>query len=182
MRLGAGLLAAKAALAFQQCADSVVLTGAGQYGRHRLAAKDWFFLARYFLMLLRCASRYRSSNLEKCLNSFDSSVAKLQPPVTGLGFEMLPPAERSQFLACIVSLIQAGPELLQDVVMAAPMSSASLRRGWRSLPPYIDEIVQRLPHVARSRKVEKNASRAPASRHSVVYKWARLLRKMRQAL
>ena len=182
MRHGTGLPAATAALAFQQCADSVALAGAGQYGRHRLAAKEWFFLARYFVMLLRYASRYRSSNLARCLNRLDSNVARLQPPVTGLGFEMLPPAERSQFLACIVTLIQAGPELLQEAVMATPLSSASLRQGWRSLPPHINEIVHRLPHSERSRKAEKKVDREPVSRKSVVYRWARLLRKIRQGL
>jgi hypothetical protein len=183
MRHATGLPAPKAALAFQQCADSVAVLGAGQYGRHRLSAKDWFLLARYFLMLLRCAARYRSSNLAKCLNSLDASVSKLQPPVTGqLGFEMLPAAERSKFLSCTVSLIQIGPELLEDAVVAAALSSASLRQEWRSLPQDIDEIVNRLPLVERSRKVVKNASGTPVSRRSVMYKWARLLRKMRQAL
>lgn len=171
---------ADAALAFQECADRVVLTGAGSYGRHEMQAKEWFYLARYFLMLLRCAARRERSGLGKCLTGLDPGVSRLRPPVTGLGFEMLPTSERSAFLESVRALILAGPESLRSAVVAESMKDTSLRQGWRSLPPHIDGLVREIPQLVRSRYVKGSSSRAPMSRRTVLYKWARLQRKMRQ--
>jgi hypothetical protein len=174
------LPAANAALAFQESADRVVLAGEGAYGAHQLQAKEWFHLARYFLMLLRCAVRRQTSGLGKCLTSLDPDFPLLRSPVTGLGFEMLPTSERSRFLENVGALIQAGPEQLRNAVVADSLKDTSLRQGWRSLPPYIDDIVRELPQLVRSRKVKKSSSPAPISKRTVLYKWARLQRKMRR--
>lgn len=174
------LPAATAALAFQECADRVALTGAGNYGIHQLQAKEWFYLARYFLMLLRCAARRHVSGLGKCLAGLDPAVSRLHPPVTGLGFEMLPTLERSGFLASVGSLIQAGPEKLGSSVVAESMKDTSLRQGWRSLPSHIDGLVRELPQLVRSRKAKGKSAPAPMSRQTILYKWARLQRKMRR--
>lgn len=169
------------ALAFQERADRVVLTGSGTYGDHQLQAKEWFFLSRYFLMLLRCAARRQSSGLGKCLIGLDPGVSRLRPPLTGLGFEMLPTSERSRFLAGVEALIQAGPEQLRNAVVAESMNDTSLRQGWRLLPPHIDDIVHEIPQLVRARKANGGSSSAPISRRAVLYKWARLQRKMRRA-
>ncbi|MGK5038461.1 TniQ family protein [Janthinobacterium sp. LB3P118] len=175
------LSAADAALAFQKCADQVALTGAGSYGAHRVQAKEWFHLARYFLMLLRCAVRHQDSGLGRCLAVVDPSVSRLRPPVTGLGFEMLPTLERSGFLESVGALIGAGPEQLRSAVIAESMNDTSLRQRWRSLPPHIDSLVHEIPQLVRSRKTKGNSTPAPMSRQTVLYKWARLQRKMRRA-
>lgn len=180
IRYGVALPAAIAALAFQERADNVVLTGEGNYGVYQLQAKQWFHLARYFLMLLRCAARRQVSGLGKCLTGLDPGVSRLRPPVTGLGFEMLPTSERSPFLESVGALIQAGPEQLRSVVVADSMKDTSLRQGWRLLPPHIEDIVGEIPKQARSRKANGNSSPAPLSSRTVLYKWARLQRKMRR--
>lgn len=180
IRHGPALPAANAALAFQECADRVALTGAGSYGIHQLQAKEWFRLARYFLMLLRCAARRQVSGLGKCLAGLDPGVSRLRPPVTGLGFEMLPTFERSRFLESVGTLIKAGPEKLRSAVVAESMKDTSLRQGWRSLPPHIDSLVRDLPQLVRSRKAKGNSATTPMSRQTILYKWARLQRKMRQ--
>lgn len=180
IRHGKALPAANAALAFQKYADHVVLTGAGNYGVHQLQAKDWFHLARYFLMLLRCVARHQVSGLAKCLASLDPGVPHLRPPVTGLAFEMLPTLERSGFLESVRALIQAGPEQLRSAVLAESMKDTSLRQGWRSLPPHIDSLVREIPQLVRSRTPKENSALAPMSRQTVLYKWARLQRKMRR--
>lgn len=174
------LPAANAAFAFQERADRVVLTGVGAYGGHQLQAKEWFHLARYFLMLLRFAARRQISGLGKCLTGLDPGSCRLRPPITGLGFEMLPTSERSGFLESVGTLIQAGPEQLRSAIVADSLTDTSLRQGWRSLPPYIDDIVREVPKLVRTRKATKSSSPAPKSRRTVLYKWARLQRKMRR--
>lgn len=173
------LPAANAALAFQECADRVVLTGTGNYGIHQLQAKEWFHLARYFLMLLRNTARRQASSLGKCLASLDPGVYRLRPPITGLGFEMLPTLERSAFLESVGALIQAGPDKLRSAVVAESMTDTSLRQGWRTLPAHIDGLVRELPQIMRSRKTKANSARTPTSRQTILYKWARLQRKIR---
>lgn len=180
IRHGPALPIANAALAFQDRADRVVVTGVGSYGSHQLQAKEWFHLARYFLMLLRCAARREGSGLRKCLTGLDPGVSRLRPPVTGLGFEMLPTWERSALLESVGALIQAGPEALRSAVVAASMRDTSLRQGWRSLPPHIDSLVREIPQLVRSPKARGNSSPAPICRRTVMYKWARLQRKMRR--
>jgi len=181
MGSGTAAAASKGALVFQDCADYVVRSGAGHYGVNNLTAKEWFFLARYFLMLLRCASRCKLSGLARCLQMLDPDVALLRPTTTGLGFEMLPPGERAVLLSSIGKLILAGPARLSSAAASASLKSASLRQGWRLLPPHIDDIVRALPQVARSRQpnVRKTVSE-PMPRQTVAYMWARLNRKMRQ--
>lgn len=179
IRHGSALPAANAALAFQECADRVALTGAGSFGNHQLEAKEWFHLARYFLMLLRCTARNQVSSLGKCLACLDPGVSGLRPPVTGLGLEMLPPLERSKFLGSVGALIQVGPEKLLNSVLAKSMNDTSLRQGWRLLPPCIDSLVREIPQLVRSRKANGNSTPAQMSRQTVLYKWARLQRKMR---
>lgn len=174
------LPAANAALAFQERADSVVLTGAGTYGAHQLQAKEWFYLARYFLMLLRCAARRQNSGLGKCLTSLDPVSCRLRPPITGLGFEMLPTLERSGFLQSVGTLLQAGPEQFRSTVEAHSLKDTSLRQGWRSLPPYIDDIVREIPQLMRTRNAKRRSSSALLSKQTVLYKWARLQRKIRR--
>lgn len=180
LRHGVMLPAAKAALAFQEHADHVVIAGAGSYGAHQLQAKEWFHLARYFLMLLRCAARRQKSGLGKCLAGLDPGSCRLRPPITGLGFEMLPTSERSAFLESVEGLIRAGPEKLRSAVVAESLNDPSLRQGWRSLPPYIDDIMREIPQLVRSRKAKTSAGPTPISRQTVLYKWARLQRKMRR--
>lgn len=180
LRHGVMLPVAKAALAFQDRADRVVITGAGFYGAHQLQVKEWFHLARYFLMLLRCVARRQASGLGKCLAGLDSGSCRLRPPITGLGFEMLPTLERSGFLESVGALIAAGPECLRSAVVANSLRDTSLRQGWRSLPPCIDEIVHELPQLVRSRNAKKSSAPAPISMKTVLYKWARLQRKMRR--
>lgn len=180
IRRAVTLPASGAALAFQECSDRVVLTGVGSYGEHQMQAKEWFHLARYFLMLLRCAARRQVSGLGKCLAGVDAGVARLCPPVTGLGFEMLPPSERAAFLQSVGALIKAGPEQLRSAAVSHSMKDTSLRQGWRSLPPHIDAIAREIPQQVRSRKQKGNAGPAPMARRAVLYKWARLQRKMRR--
>lgn len=180
LRHGLMLPAAKAALAFQERADRVVITGSGLYGAHQLQVKEWFHLARYFLMLLRCAVRRQTSCLGKCLAGLAPGSCRLRPPITGLGFEMLPTSERSSFLESVGALIQVGPEQLRSAAVADSLKDTALRQGWRSLPPYIDDIVREIPQLVRSRIAKKNSDPAPVSRQTVLYKWARLQRKMRR--
>lgn len=179
LRYGLAMPAAIAALALQERADSVVLAGEGRYGVDQLQAKEWFHLVRYFLMLLRCAARRQGSGLDKCLRDLDPGIAQLRPPVTALGFEMLPTSERGRFLECVGALIEAGPERLRSVVVAASLKDTSLRQGWRSLPPHIDNIVRETPQLGRLGKAKGNSTLAPLSSRTVLYKWARLQRKMR---
>jgi hypothetical protein len=172
--------AAKAALAFQERADRVVITGSGLYGTHHLQVKEWFHLVRYFLMLVRCVARRQKSGLGKCLSVLDNGSCCLRPPpITGLGFELLPTSERSSFLESVSALIQAGPEQLRSAVVADSLNDTSLRQGWRSLPPYIDDIVREMPQRVLSRNAKKSSDPAPVSRQIVLYKWARLQRRMR---
>ena len=180
MRHGVALPATDATLAFQERADRVVLTGVGSYRCHQLQAKDWFHLARYFLMLLRCAARRHVSGLGNCLTRLDPGVVRLRPPVTGLGLEMLPQSERSDFLQSVGALIQAGPEQLRDAVVSDSMKDTSLRQGWPSLPTHIDAIVREIPHLVRSRRTKGNKSLLPMSRRTVLYNWARLQRRVRR--
>lgn len=182
LRHGVMLPAAKASLAFQERADRVVITGSGFYGTHQLQVKEWFHLARYFLMLLRCAARRQKSGLGKCLAGLDPGSCRLRPPITGLGFELLPTSERSSFLESVGALMQAGPEQLRSAVVADSLKDTALRQGWRSLPPYINDIVRQIPQLVRSRNAKKSSGPAPVSRQTVLYKWARLQRKMRRVL
>jgi len=174
-------VASKGALVFQDSADDVVICKTGLYGTNKLTAKEWFFLAKYLLMLLRCASRRKLSGLANCLAMIDPDVELLRTPATGLGFEMLPTGERAAFLSCIGKLILAGPARLGDAASSASLQGASLRQGWRLLPPHIDDIVRALPQQVRSRRPNvRTAVSEPMARRAVAYKWARLNRRMRQ--
>jgi hypothetical protein len=181
LRSGTPKSASNGALVFQDYADSVVVSGTGHYGANKLTAKEWFYLARYLLMLLRCASRRKLCGLANCLKTLDPEVGLLRPPATGLGFEMLPPGERADFLSSIGKLILVGPARLGSAAATASLKAASLRQGWTLLPPHIDDIVRALPQEARSRQPNvKIAVSGPMPRQAVAYMWARLNRRMRQ--
>lgn len=166
------------ALAFQTTADAVALTGAGQYGCDRVSARDWFHLARYHLMLLRCAARSDSSRLKTCLADLDPRVADLRRPVTGLGFEMLPTSERGQICAIVGSLLAAGSARLSAAGLA---TGATLRLDCSTVPLVLSQFVGELHGPKRPRKTALKAGfLAPASAHSVVMRWAQFRRKARQ--
>ncbi|MBR7780620.1 TniQ family protein [Undibacterium sp. LFS511W] len=172
--------ASASSLEFQEYADNVVITNSGFYGAHQLKTTEWFFLARYLLMLLRFTARNQTSNVRKCLASLLPSVSCLKPPITGLGFEMLPTSERANFLESVGVLIRTGPEHFRSAVLAHSLTGMSLRQGWQILPQYIHDIVQEIPQLARSRSTNIAVVSAPKSKQTVLYKWARLQRKIRR--
>lgn len=173
--------ALKDAQVFQNSADHVAVSTFGHYGRHKLNAKEWFFLGKYLLMLLRCASRNKAGGLANCLKMLDPETELLARPLTGLGFEMLPPEERAAFLSSVGKLILAGPERLEDAAASVSLKGESLRQGWPLLPLQISNIVRALPQQLRSRRSNgKTRDSKPTTPQSVAYKWARLNRRMQQ--
>jgi hypothetical protein len=173
--------AVKGAQVFQDSVDNVVVSAFGHYGSHKLNAKEWFFLGKYLLMLLRCASRNKAGGLATCLRMLDPDTELLARPITGLGFEMLPPGERAAFLSSVGKLVLAGPERLGDAAASVFLKGESLRQGWPLLPSQISAIVRTLPQESRSRRSNlKPRVSQPIAPQSVAYKWARLNRRMRQ--
>lgn len=169
-------------LAFQITANDVVRCGYGKYGEFTLATAEWFTLSRYFLMLVRAATRYQSSNLTDCLTMLDANIHAMRPSVTGLAFELLPVGERAVFLSGTSKLLAAGPKRLLEAAQASSLTSATLRQGLQALPAHIGDIIDALPQQSRSRKSNsKTAENVPLPRHAVTRIWARLQRKMRLA-
>lgn len=168
-------------LAFQITADNVVRCGYGKYGEFTLATAEWFFLSRYFLMLVRVAVRNSSCNLAGCLAMLGADILGMRPAVTGLGFELLPVGERAVLLAATGKLLAAGPRHLLESAQASSLRSATLRQGLPNLPAHIRDIVDALPNQSRSRKANsKTGEISPLPRKVVTRIWARLQRKMRR--
>lgn len=171
------LRAVSSAMIFQSLADAVVCSGVGRYGSVLMTACEWFIVVRYFLMLLRCATRHPNSNLTKCLVSIHSQVGTLKSTMSGLPFELLPPFERAQMLCCVYGLIQAGPKELKTAMINWGLTSATMMQDWPSVPYPINELVNALPSRRRTRKRSGKCSQKPKPPQVVMRMWAKLCRK-----
>lgn len=170
------------ALAFQKSADVAIKCGHGLYGESTIPTTEWFALSKYFLLLVRTASRRQSTNFANCLTTLGANIAATQPSITGLSFELLPVGEREEFLAVTQNILSAGPIRLLDAAHGNLLNSTMLRQGLQELPPSILNIVDSLPKQGRSPRLnyEIRIGR-PTSPATVTHMWARLQRKMRQS-
>jgi len=114
-------------------------------------------------------------------------LSERQFPSSGMFLVIRTAGDPTQFSAQVRAAIRhVDPDLPifrvtdMDAVVADSLKDTSLRQGWRSLPPYIDDIVREIPQLVRSRNAKKSSGLAPISRQTVLYKWARLQRKMRR--
>lgn len=167
------------AMRFQQSADTAAWSQKGHYGQHLLTAKAWFDLARYKLMLLRCAGRFESSRLRASLVAVDASVQSLRRPETGLSFEILPTYERAHLASIVGVLLDAGPEKLCAAALA---QSATLRHDWPTLPPVLGQFASEAFGPKQLRfTAPKARANAPVAQRTVLIRWARFRRRTRQA-
>ncbi|MGK5069550.1 TniQ family protein [Janthinobacterium sp. RT4P48] len=179
LRTSPAACASSTAIAFQQRADDVVKYGYGEFTNILLSAPDWFALSRYFLMLVRTATRYQSSKLANWLTKLGIEVANMQCAATGLGFELLPVNERALILSAVNRLLSTTPKRLLEVAEASGLAATTLRQGRRDLPISMCDVIDWLPQRKRSARAKANDSKnMPLSRASVMRKWARLQRKM----
>lgn len=167
------------ALAFQHRADDVVKYGRGNIHDILLPAADWFALCRYFLMLVRTATRCQSSKLADWLTALGIEVAAMRPAATGLAFELLPARERAVIISAVSRLLLTDPKRLLEVARSLSVAADALQQGRQDLPYPMCDVVASLPqHSRRSRAKASDRKNTPLSPKSVLRKWARLQRKM----
>lgn len=170
-------------LAFQHSADDVIKYGYGKVHDTLLPAADWFALSRYFLMLVRTATRFQSGKLASWLTALGIEVATMQPAATGLAFELLPPRERAVILPAVSKLLSTDPQHLLEVACALAVAAEALQQGHHDLPFPMCNVVALLPlHHRRRRAKTSSQSSMPLPPLSVLRKWARLQRKMGRIL
>jgi hypothetical protein len=170
-------------MAFQHSADDVIKCGYGKVHDTLLPAAEWFALSRYFLMLVRTATRFQSGKLAGWLTALGIDIAAMQPAATGLAFELLPPHERAVILPAVSKLLSTDPQRLLEVACALAVAAEALQQGHQDLPFPMCDVVASLPlHHRRRRAKTSSQNSMPLPPISVLRKWARLQRKMGRIL
>jgi hypothetical protein len=167
-----------AALRFQNITDEVVSRQEGYYGQERLGSSDWFFLARFFISLIRKAARGKQLFIKKIMMELGVDIYSLKTPATGLQLELLSVYERAQLLSATEIIMSAGPERFLHFIMGTSASIKSLREPDQKLPQFMERIFPPIPqNINKKKRNKRKITDKPRSYQAVLRMWARIKRK-----
>ncbi len=165
------------AMLFQATADKVITDRFGYYGHERLSSSEWFYLARYFIRLIRRACVTKAKNLPDFIRLVGINIDSFQSPATGLAFEFLPIGERASLLESAWKLITLKSTEFLYGAKETSLTLQSINEPHQKLPECINKLVSELPSKSIIRRKIKKQYFGPRSHQVVKRMWARLLRK-----
>lgn len=130
----------QAACAFQSFADDACRSAA-LYGARLLSFSDWMAVARAMISFLQNAVRHPSTSTQQFCRDIGLEFSLLQPSSLGLPFEYLSPAERAGLLEQAWVIMQAGPELLMELVARAELPLTAFPLPTTGVPQILLDIV-----------------------------------------
>ncbi len=163
------------ALIFQRKADVIVQKESALYGEDWLPRRDWFYLARWLVGLLRTASMRMPKSLALFLQALEVDPSDVVASHSGLRFELLSPLERTRILAGCHSILEAGPEQFIRAACDSGLRSSYAPLLATTTPRCVATLAQSLLYSPRV--FVPQAIQRPRSPDTVMKMWHRLLRK-----
>lgn len=164
--------------AFQNLADAVLAFDQATYAGQILSARDWFVLARFWVDVVRYASRSKSCGFSKALQALQVPIPLNLLPLFSVQLECLPTASREVLFTNTFHLMSIPSLDIHDAFERTGVTINSLQAVSHTLPPSISKVFAGLPAVAHRRKKTIAFSNNPRSPRAVKMMWARLLRKI----
>lgn len=163
--------------AFQNLAGAVLQAKRAQYAEQTLLANEWFLLARFWVDLVRYASRNESCGFSEALQTLKIPIPLNLLPLFSVQLECLSVALREVLFANTFHLMSIPPKDVHDEFEHAGITINSLHAISRNLPNSLSIVFKGLPVVTHLTRKPKVPSNNPRSKRAVKMMWTRLLRK-----
>lgn len=163
--------------AFQDLADAVLRAKRAQYAEQTMLTNEWFLSARFWVDLVRYASRNESCGFSKALQILKIPIPLNLLPLFSVQLECLTAKSREVLFADTFHLMSLPPQDVHNAFERAGITINSLHAISRNLPTSLSIVFKGLPVLARLTRNAKTPSDKPRSKHAVKMMWTRILRK-----
>lgn len=141
-----------------------------------LAGDDWLALGRYYIQLVRIASRQRNSAMKDLFRCVGVRIHRKLSPPSALPLEYLSTNERAALYAAVWPLLRDGTAKFVALAQECGLTRTALEAQYP--PRFLNEMLRILPeNSVPHAHVGSTLIRPPRSQHAVERQWALFLRR-----